>query len=141
MPVPFKKDPVEFIQRTLLATNVFDLLPGDHDCFVYEDIFSQIDTKEVEKKYSILGQNAYHPRLITAILIYAYSQGIFSSRKIEKRCREDLSFMYISHANCPNFRVLSDFRKENYDFFKSCFRQSVAIAKKLGNDIFRSCKY
>ena len=132
MPVPFKKDPVEFIQRTLLATNVFDLLPSDHDCFVYEDIFSQIDTKEVEKKYSMLGQNAYHPRQVTAILIYSYSQGIFSSRKIEKRCREDLSFMYISHANCPNFRVLSDFRKENYSFFKSCFRQSVAIAKNLG---------
>ena len=81
MPVPFKKDPVEFIQRTLLATNVFDLLPKDHDCFVYEDIFSQINTKEIEKKYSLLGQHAYHPRLITAILIYAYSQGIFSSRK------------------------------------------------------------
>ena len=57
------------------------------------------------------GQNAYHPRLITAILIYAYSQRIYSSRKIEERCRKDLSFMYISHLNCPNFRVLSDFRK------------------------------
>lgn len=132
MSVPFKKDPTDYNQRKLLAENVFDLLPSDHDCFVYEDIFSQIDTSILEKKYSMLGQHAYHPRLITAILIYSYSQGIFSSRKIEKRCREDLSFMYISHANCPNFRVLSDFRKENYDFFKSCFRQSVIIAKNLG---------
>lgn len=132
MPVPFKKDPTDYNQRKLLAENVFDLLPSDHDCFVYEDIFSQIDTSILENKYSMLGQHAYHPRLITAILIYSYSQGIFSSRKIEKRCREDLSFMYISHANCPNFRVLSDFRKENYNFFKSCFRQSVTIAKNLG---------
>ena len=132
MPVPFKKDPTEYNQRKLLATNIFDLLPEDDDCFVYEDIFSQIDTKEVEKKYSMLGQHAYHPRLITAILIYAYSQGIFSSRKIEQKCKKDLSFMYISHANCPNFRVLSDFRKENYEFFKSCFAKSVTIAKSLG---------
>ena len=51
MPVPFKKDPVEFGQRKLMAENVFDLLPGDHDCFVYEDIFSQIDTAELENKY------------------------------------------------------------------------------------------
>ena len=108
MPVPFKKDPTRYNQRTLLATNVFDLLAEDDDCFVYEDIFSQIDTKEVEKKYSMIGQHAYHPRLITSILIYAYSQGIFSSRKIEQKCKKDLSFMYISHANCPNFRVLSD---------------------------------
>jgi transposase len=59
--IPFKKDPVEFSQRTLLATNVFDLLPEDDDCFIYEDIFSQIDTAEIEKKYSIRGQHAYHP--------------------------------------------------------------------------------
>ena len=132
MPVPFKKDPTEYNQRQLLTTNVFDLLPEDDDCFVHEDIFSQIDTKEVEKKYSILGQHAYHPRLVTAILIYAYSQGIFSSRKIEEKCKKDLSFVYISHSNCPNFRVLSDFRKENYEFFKECFRQSVMIVKSLG---------
>jgi len=104
MPVPFKKDPVEFSQRTLMATNVFDLLPKDHDCFVYEDIFSQINTSQIEKKYSMLGQHAYHPGIITSILIYAYSQGIFSSRKIEQKCSQDLSFMYISHANCPNFK-------------------------------------
>jgi len=132
MPKPFKKDPQEYNQRKLLAQNVFDLLPEDDDCFVYEDIFSQIDTSTLEKKYSMAGQHAYHPRLITAILIYAYSQGIFSSRKIEARCKRDLSFMYISHLNCPNFRVLSDFRKDNWQFFKNCFVQSVAIAKSLG---------
>lgn len=108
MSIPFKKDPIEYNQRQLLATNVFDLLPEDHDCFVYEDIFSQINTKEIEEKYSMLGQHAYHPRQAVAILIYAYSQGIFSSRQIEKKCKEDLSFMYISHRNCPNFRVLSN---------------------------------
>ncbi len=132
MPVPFKKDPEEYNQRKLMAENAFDLLPPDDDCFVYEDIFSQIDKSQLEKKYSMLGQHAYHPRLIVAILIYAYSQGIFSSRKIENKCRKDLSFMYISHLNCPNFRVLSDFRKDNWQFFKSCFCQSVAIAKSLG---------
>lgn len=70
MSVPFKKDSTEYNQRTLLAENIFDLLPEDNDCFVYEDIFSQIDTAGVEKKYSILGQHAYHPRQITAMLIF-----------------------------------------------------------------------
>jgi len=132
MPVPFKKDPVEFNGRKLMAENVFDLLEKDDDCFIYEDIFSQIDTKSIEGKYSIRGQHAYHPKLITAILIYAYSQGIFSSRQIEKKCKKDLSFMYISHLNCPNFRVLSDFRKDNCKFFVETFKKSVEIAKSLG---------
>ena len=132
MSIPFKKDPMEFKQRKLFATNIFDLLPSDHPCFVYEDIFQQLDTSSVEEQFSVHGQNAFHPRLITAILIYAYSQGVFSSRKIEKKCHEDLGFMFISHCNCPNFRVLSDFRKDNYKFFKECFKQSVLLAMEAG---------
>jgi len=86
----------------------------------------------LENAYSPIGQRAYHPRLITSILIYAYSQGVFSSREIEKRCNEDLSFMFIAEMNCPNFRVLSDFRKDNTDFFENCFKQSVLLAMELG---------
>ncbi len=132
MALPFKKDPEEFKGRKLFTENVFDLLPDDHDCFIYEDIFSQIDTKAIEEKYSVLGQNAYHPKQNVAIMIYAYSQGIYSSRKIEKKCREDLGFMYISHMNCPNFRVLADFRKKNLAFFSECFKKTVTMAKSLG---------
>lgn len=132
MQIPFKKDPIEFKQRAIFATNVFDLLPSDHPCYVYEDIFEQLDTSSVEEEFSVRGQNAFHPRLITGILIYAYSQGVFSSRKIEKKCHEDLGFMFISHFNCPNFRVLSDFRKDNYEFFKECFKQSVLLAMEAG---------
>ena len=67
-----------------------------------------------------------------SILIYAYSRGVFSSRQIEQRCREDLSFMYIAGRNCPNFRVLSDFRKDRGEFFRACFKQTVQLALALG---------
>ena len=39
MRVPFKHDPVRFNQRMLYPSSVFDLLPEDHECFVYDDIF------------------------------------------------------------------------------------------------------
>ena len=111
---------------------MFDLLPSDHPCYVFEGIFEQLDTTSAEEQFSVLGQNAFHPRLITGILIYAYSQGVFSSRKIAKKCHEDLGFMFIPHSNCPNFRLLSDFRKDNYEFFKECFKQSVLLAMGAG---------
>ncbi|WP_422132798.1 IS1182 family transposase [Endozoicomonas sp. ALD040] len=130
-PPKFKDSPVEFDQHLLFPTNVFDLLPKDHDCFIYESIFQNINTSEVEKKYHHLGQHAYPPKLIVAILIYAYSHGVFSSREIERRCRQDLAFMYISQMNCPNFRVLGDFRKDNLSFFHDCFKQSVKLAIEL----------
>ena len=127
----FKTPPIEFNQGQLFATNVFDLLPEDHDCFVYEQIFKGIDTLSLESKYHHLGQHAYHPRLIVSILIYAYSHGVFSSREIERHCHQDLAFMYISQRNCPNFRVLGDFRKNNIQFFHDCFKQSVKMAIEL----------
>ena len=131
MSYPFKKDPAEYDERVLFPTNIFDLLPDEHICYVYDDIFKQLDTSNIEKKYSIKGQHAYPPRIMVGILIYAYSNGVFSSRQIAKKCREDLSFMYIAHTHRPNFRVLSDFRKDNLDFFKDCFKQTVQMAMNL----------
>jgi transposase len=131
MSIPFKSSPVEFNQHLLFPTNIFDLLPKGHECFLYADLFQQIDTSSLESLYSVKGQHAYHPKLIVAILIFAYSQGVFSSRKIEKRCKEDLSFMFIAQMNCPNFRVLSDFRKDHGDFFQDCFKQTVKLALEL----------
>lgn len=132
MKIPFKKDAEEYRQGMLFPGNLFDLLSKDHCCFVYEDIFQQIDTSSLMRNYSPLGQHAYDPRLLTSILIYAYVQGIFSSRQIQQECKEDISFMYIAHRQCPDFRVLSDFRKRNHEFFKECFKQSVLLAKEAG---------
>jgi len=131
MTIPFKSEPSDLHQRALFPSNVFDLLPADHDCFLFHDLFQQLDTGTIEAKYSPNGQHAYHPRQLTSILIYGYSHGVFSSRQLEKRCREDLSFMYIASRNCPNFRVLSDFRKNNADFFHACFKQTVELALEL----------
>ena len=131
MSAPFKDYPADYFQNQLFPSNVFDLLPDDHDCFVYRDLFEQLDTSEVDAQYSRRGRHAYAPRQVVSILIYAYSHGVFSSRQIEKRCNEDLGFMYIAGKRCPNFRVLSDFRKDQGDFFWSCFKQTVQMALEL----------
>ena len=109
----FKDYPADYSQSQLFPDNVFDLLPDDHDCFVYRDLFEQLDTSEVDARYSRRGQHAYAPR------------------QIEKRCGEDLGFMHIAAKRCPNFRVLSDFRKDRGDFFRSCFKQTVRMALEL----------
>ena len=131
MTTPFKSSPIEFNQHLLFPSNIFDLLAEDHECYLYSDLFQQLDTSCVESNYKYIGQNAYHPKQIVSILIYSYSRGVFSSREIERRCNEDLSFMYIAQMNCPNFRVLSDFRKDNSKFFHDCFKQTVQLAMEL----------
>jgi len=131
MTITFKASPVEFHQRQLFPSHISDLLPKDHECHLYTDLFQQLDTRSIESQYSIKGQHAFHPKQIVSILIYAYSRGVYSSRQIEKRCHEDLSFMFIAQMNCPNFRVLSDFRKDHEPFFQECFKQTVQLALEL----------
>ncbi|SHG36883.1 hypothetical protein SAMN02745206_03751, partial [Desulfacinum infernum DSM 9756] len=60
--IPFKTDPIQFRQRQLFPTYIFDLLPKDHPCFVFDDIFQMLDTSSVEEQYSPIGQRAYPPR-------------------------------------------------------------------------------
>jgi transposase len=131
MDIPFKKSPLASNPALLSPANIFDLLPDDHDCFVSRELFDQLDTSAIERLFSRKGQYAYHPKLIISILIYSYSRGVFSSREIERRCREDISFMYIAQMGCPNFLVLSDFRKDHAEFFHDCFKQTVKLAMDI----------
>jgi transposase len=128
---PFKSDPVDASQRQLFPDSVFDLLPTDHDCYLFHDLFRQLATSSIESQYSPMGQRAYHPRKLVGILIYGYRHGVFSSRQLEKRCNEDLSFMYIAGKDCPNFCVLSDFSRQHTPFFQECFVQTVKLAMEM----------
>ena len=130
--VPFKPAPEEYSQGTFFPSNVFNLLPEDHECLIYGDLLDQIDVTSLHKNYSVLGQNAYNPKLLIRILIYAYVKGVFSSRQISEKLHVDIGFMYIGHMQKPNFRVLSDFRKTNIEFFKECFKQTVQLAMAAG---------
>ena len=131
MSIPFKSEPSSLRQHQLFPSNIFDLLPEDHDCFLFKDLLNQLDTSRIEALYSPNGQHAYHPLKIIGILIYGYTHGVFSSRQLEKRSNEDLSFMFIAGKDCPNFRVLSDFRKDHPAFFQDCFKQTVTLAMEM----------
>ncbi|MDQ6961513.1 MAG: IS1182 family transposase [Mariprofundaceae bacterium] len=131
MTIKFKSELKARYEAEHFSGNLFNLLPEDHDCFIFHQLMQEIDTSAIEATFSTIGQHGYHPRKIISILIYGYTHGVFSSRQLEQHCNQDLAFMYMAGADCPNFRVLSDFRKNNADFFKACFKQSVELAIKL----------
>jgi hypothetical protein len=59
MTIPFKSRPVEFHQHPLFPSNISDLLPLDHECYLYAELFEQLDTANIESLYSVKGQHAY----------------------------------------------------------------------------------
>ena len=82
MAIPFKKDHIEYNQKGIFTTNVFDLLPCHNPCFPFEHIFQQLETSNFEGNYILLCQNGNYTRPINIIPIHAYNKGIINSHEI-----------------------------------------------------------
>jgi transposase len=70
--------------------------------------------------------------MMVCLLLYAYSVGVFSSRKIALACERNLAFMAIVGEERPDFRTISDFRKLHLEAFKEVFVQVVRLAGEAG---------
>ena len=119
-------------QSWLLPPNIKDIIPKDHICFLVEDVMDKLDFSSFYIRYSGAGHPAYHPRIICKILIQSMLDRVRSSRAIARNVRENVVFMYLSEKLCPDFRTISDFRKNNGDLLKDIFKITVSTAKELG---------
>jgi len=70
--------------------------------------------------------------MMTKILIYGYCVGVFSSRRIEKKLSEDIGFRVLAAGNQPDFRTISDFRKQHLAALQGLFDQVLQIALQAG---------
>jgi hypothetical protein len=69
---------------------------------------------------------------MTKLLVYGYCTGVFSSRRIQKRLREDIAFKVLAAGNEPDFRTISDFRKIHIATLSNLFEQILAMALECG---------
>jgi len=119
-------------QGQLLPTYTSDLVPEDHLARVINEVVDVLDLTPLYQKYSSEGGKTYHPKPMLKILFYAYAEGIRSSRKISKACRENFVFIYLSAGYKPDHRTISDFRKNNINIVKQLFKQIVKLCYQLG---------
>jgi transposase len=75
-------------------------------------VIEKIDIQPLLEKYKGGGTSSYHPRMLLKVLVYAYIEKIYSSRKIAKALRENVNFMWMSGGNQPDFRTINHFRGE-----------------------------
>jgi transposase/signal recognition particle subunit SEC65 len=121
-------------QIFLFPPSVQDWLPKDHLAYYLSDIVDNLEMKEIFDNYSKdgRGQPPYHPQMMLKVLIYGYSMGVYSSRTIAKKIEEDIAFRYLAAGNFPDFRSISDFRKNNLNAVKGLFLQVLQICQKSG---------
>ena len=121
-------------QTQLLPAAVADYVPADHLAqFVVALAREHLDLSEIVTSYkSGLGQPPFDPRMMTALLLYAYCSGLYSSRRIAKACAERVDFMMIVAHDAPDFRTIADFRKRHLPALGRLFLQVLKLAEKAG---------
>jgi transposase len=119
-------------QTMLLPPSLEDYVPVSHLARVVDEVVEALDTKEIEDKYSDLGQNTYHPKIQLKLLFYGYATGNRSGRKIAQLCESDTAYIYLAQMYRPDFRTINDFRKNNLDQIKDYFVEVVRMCKGLG---------
>jgi transposase len=78
------------------------------------------------------GRAAYHPCLMLKVLLYGYAVGVRSSRKLAQALQQDVAFRYLAANQQPDFRTLSDFRKEHLPALSGLFVEILELCKVAG---------
>lgn len=121
-------------EELLLPPSLRDWLPEKHLSYFVSDVVDNLDLSEIEGVYGNekRGQPPYDPLMMTKVLVYGYCVGVFSSRRIERRLVEDIAFRVLAADNQPNFRTISDFRKNHLKALEGLFEQVLQIAMEAG---------
>ena len=119
-------------QPLFLPPTVGDFVAKDHLArFVLSIVREHLDLAAITGTYgSAKGQPPYDPVMMTALLLYAYTQGIYSSRRIAKACRERVDLMSIVALDAPDFRTISDFRKRHLKALSALFVQVLRLCEQ-----------
>ena len=126
--------PYEPDQTFLMPVSMRDWLPGDHLAYFISDVVDHLDLSAIMERYAgeERGYPPYHPAMMVKVLLYAYCIGVASSRKIEKRLCEDIAFRVLAANNTPDFRTISDFRKDHLKALAGLFLQVLKLCQKAG---------
>jgi transposase len=102
--------PYEQNQAMLLPPSLEELIPETHIVRVVNRMIGEIDKKVLDKQYKGGGTSAYDPGMLLKVIVYAYTQRVFSSRRIAKEIRENINYMWLSGMNRPDHRTINRFR-------------------------------
>jgi len=121
-------------QAWLLPPSPSDWLSENHLVYFLLDVVRELDISSVKAKYERedRGFPPFHPRMMVALLLYTYCEGVFSSRRIQKRCEHDIAYRVVVGDDVPNFRTISDFRKLNLKELEGLFVQVLRLCQKAG---------
>jgi transposase len=121
-------------QLFLMPPALQDWLPPDDLSYFILDAVDQFDLQPFHMiyRYDGVGQAAYQPHMMVALLLYAYCQGVRSSRQIERLCERDVAFRVVAGNLCPDHATVARFRQRHGEALKGLFTDILRLCKEAG---------
>lgn len=124
---PFDRD-----QPFLLPPDVKDWLPEDDLAHFIVAAAERVRLGAFRTNPQAGGKPQYHPRLMLALLIYCYANGVFSSRRIERATYRDIGARFIAANTHPDHDTIATFRRTNKAAFEAAFLEVLLLARETG---------
>ena len=118
-------------QRFLLPPDLRDWVPSDDLAHFVIEAVERVEMIAFKVNRRGTGSAQYHPRMMLALLIYCYANGIFSSRRIERATHRDIGVRYVAANLHPDHDTICAFRRENFAAVGESFLQVLLLAREL----------
>jgi transposase len=121
-------------QELLLPPSLRDWLPEGHLAWFVLACVERLDLTGFYASYRADGHGraAFDPAMMLTLLLYAYAIGERSSRRIERRCEEDIAFRVLAANQCPDHATIARFRVRHQIAISDLFTQVLALCAKAG---------
>lgn len=121
-------------QSWLLPPSPRDWVPEGHLVLFLLDAVRVLDISSITAHYEreLRGYPPFHPRMMLTLLIYCYATGTYSSRRIMRRCEEDVACRVIVGEDVPDFRAISEFRRRHQKQFQVLFVEVLKLCSAAG---------
>ena len=122
-------------QSFLLPPSPREWLPEGHLAYYVLDLVEELELDEIERELQrkdARGERPYSPRMMTALLLYGYAIGVFSSRKIERATYDDVAFRVLAAGEHPHFTTINEFRARHRAAFANFFHQVLEVCMSAG---------
>lgn len=120
-------------QNWLFPPSIEELIPSDHPVRVVNGVIEQLNLDLLISEYHREGKPSYHPKMMLKVMVYAYMDNTYSSRKIEKAMRENINYMWLSAMQVADHNTIARFRSKRLKgIFKDIFKQVVLLLADEG---------
>src|SRR5207302_6543668 len=125
---------VDRSQLLLMPPSLAEWLPEDHLVWTILGAVDQMDLGRFVEAYRIgaSGRAPYDPRMMVALLLYAYARGNRSSRGIERTCVEDVAYRVIAANKAPDHSTIAEFRVRHEQAVADLFGEVLGLCKAAG---------